>query len=234
MTCRNLFIIVIFGLMFSTFVKASQGLSLGQTRVIFHGGEKRQTLTIKNHAASSWLIQSRVQRDRKSDGGTPFIFRPPLFRLESNSQHTLLIQPILPLSLPEDRESLFTIALLAIPASQLNQGEEIRTSMGIRFFIPLIYRPAKLLSERKGAGIRLRFSSEEDGVLVENPTPFVLTVGSLTLNQKRIDLHGSPLILQPFSRQHISGYKKVSQAQWQVITDYGGLSEPYNYHGESS
>ncbi|HCW46419.1 MAG TPA: long polar fimbrial chaperone LpfB, partial [Erwiniaceae bacterium] len=60
---------------------ASAGVIVGGTRIIFNGAVKENTISVTNPDESPWLIQSWVESDGKSKA--PFIFSPPLFRLDA-------------------------------------------------------------------------------------------------------------------------------------------------------
>ncbi|MEQ5204985.1 molecular chaperone, partial [Providencia rettgeri] len=56
-----------------------------------------------------------------------------------------------------------------------------------------------------------------------NPTPYYLTVVNLKYNQQNCR---KSLILTPFSDTEITGLQgHISQASWQMINDFGGLSD---------
>ncbi|MHA7847365.1 fimbrial biogenesis chaperone [Serratia sp. D1N4] len=196
------------------------GISLSQTRVIFLSTDKTQTLAVKNTAKQSYLIQSRVQLTPDDSTSAPFIVTPPVFSLQPDNQQLLRIIPQ-GTSLPADRESLFYLAVIAIPA---HPGKDIplaKVSMGVRFVIKLFYRPADL---KMAPTCSLRLSSAINGVRIENPTPYFQTLGQLKFNGKPINLDAQPSMLAPMSTQNYTVKERVTQAEWQTVTDYGGLS----------
>lgn len=71
---------------------ASQaGVIIGGTRVIYHGDKKETSINVKNPDKYSYLIQSWVDNENKSEVKAPFIITPPLFRLGSSEENTLRI-----------------------------------------------------------------------------------------------------------------------------------------------
>ena len=100
-----------------------RGLQLSQTRVIFDARAKDTQATIKNNSGRVYLIKADVfatpdgrntQTDPKS--AVPFMVTPPLFRLEPNSQNSVLIVRNGAAQLPADRESVLS-EFLAIPST---------------------------------------------------------------------------------------------------------------------
>lgn len=220
-----LFIVVLLllGPVCSAFATTNGGVSLNQTRMIFAAGDKAQTITVKNTGSQSYLIQSRIQRDLQGQGSAPFIVTPPLFPLgpKRNQLLRILKQDE---TLPADRESLFYISVLAIPAQTEPASAEARLSMGFQFMIKLLYRPQGLNISAPEASCLLQFSRTPNGVRVENPTPYFLTFGSLTFGPDAIDLNTQPSMVAPMSAETYPATWPVGLVQWQTLTDAGGLS----------
>ncbi|VXC94684.1 Pilus assembly protein PapD [Enterobacterales bacterium 8AC] len=202
---------------------AGGGVSLSQTRVIFLSSDKAQTLAVKNTGNLSYLIQSRVQQAPDDVTPAPFVVTPPLFTLKPDSRQLLRIIPQ-GTALPTDRESLFYLAILAIPAQTDNSIPQTQLSMGVRFIIKLFYRPAGLKMPPGKAHCNLRFSHTANGVRVDNPTPYFQTLGNLKLNMAPVNLDAQSSILVPMSGQNYPAQQRITKAEWQTVTDYGGLS----------
>nr|WP_282551860.1 fimbria/pilus periplasmic chaperone [Providencia rustigianii] len=99
---------------------AEGGLRLAQTRVIFDAANPNAKIAIKNSSPQVYLIKADVINTPEGNAhkpAPPFIATPPMFRLEKESQNTLLIVRNGTAELPTDRESVFYLSLLAIPAT---------------------------------------------------------------------------------------------------------------------
>ncbi|CNK21840.1 putative fimbrial chaperone protein [Yersinia enterocolitica] len=203
------------------------GISLSQTRVVFLATDKAQTLTVKNSDNQTYLIQSRVQRHLDDAASAPFIITPPLFPLRADNRQVLRILPQETASLPTDRESLFYLSVLGIPAQAEQQSASSQVSMGLRFMIKLFYRPAGLAVSQDAAACGLEFSATAQGVRVNNPTPYYQTLGELMLNHTAINLDKHPSMVAPMSTVTYAAPAPapVTQAKWQTINDFGGLSD---------
>ncbi|VXC69897.1 MULTISPECIES: fimbrial biogenesis chaperone [unclassified Serratia (in: enterobacteria)] len=207
---------------------ASDGVSLSQTRVIFSSEDKAQTIKVKNTGAKNYLIQSRVQRDPNSASAAPFVVTPPLFPLGAESSQLLRILKQ-DQALPTDRESLFYLAVSAIPAQSAPVEQEARLSMGFQFVIKLFYRPAGLKIAAEKAYCQLKITPTAQGIRIENPTPYFLSFGALTFDQSAVDLDAQPAMIAPLSSEIYPASKRVKQVHWQAINDFGGLSAPCQY-----
>jgi fimbrial chaperone protein len=202
------------------------GVSLSQTRVVYLATDKAQLLTVKNTGQQRYLIQSRVLRSPDDASSAPFLVSPPLFTLQPNSRQLLRIVPQGDV-LPADRESVFTLSVLAIPAqAEPNTTASTRVSMGIRFGLKLFYRPAGLKERAEGLSCDLQVSTAPGGIRIDNPTPYYQTFGQLALDGLPVKLDARSSMLAPHSAQHYSATGRVIQANWQTLTDEGGLSAP--------
>lgn len=218
---------------------ANGGLSLSQTRVVFDGKMKSSKITINNNSERVYLINSRVLKtpsDQEKGAETlPFMATPPLFRLEKNSQNTVLISRQNTSSLPTDRESVFYLSFLAIPSIQKNSAaseEDMTTtqvSLGLRMLIKLFYRPSDLSLPVSAAPEKLRFSQQGKQLFVENPTPYYLTFAQLKLDEHTINVREQGAMIAPFSSQTYHVQTPVKTIYWNVINDYGGISETFQW-----
>lgn len=210
------------GTSFASSDLAGGGVSLSQTRVIFSATDKAQALKIKNSGQERYLIQSRVQGAAGETISAPFVVIPPLFTLQPDSHQQLRIVSQGG-ALPEDRESLFFLSILAIPAQQAPNMDVSKVSMGIRFGLKLFYRPTKLGAGPQACSLQVR--RLPDGVLIENPTPFFQTFGQLKLNNIPVNLDAQASMLNPYGSQHYPMDERAMQAEWQTINDYGALTK---------
>nr|WP_314266658.1 molecular chaperone [uncultured Moellerella sp.] len=215
---------------------ADGGLRLGQTRVVFDANSNSAKVTIKNNSQQVYLIKASVMNTPDGNDNKlqlpPFMVTPPMFRLEKDSQSTVLVARSNISQLPTDRESIFYLSFLAIPAtSKVGAPEENMTnaqvSVGIRNVIKLFYRPTGLPLHIQEAQGKLTFRQVSNQVLVSNPTPYYLTLAQLTFNTQSVDVRELGPMIAPFSTNTYPALGAISQAHWTVITDYGDLSTSY-------
>lgn len=205
---------------------ADGGISLSQTRVVYLSTDKAQTLTVNNTDNRAYLIQSRVQTASDDAASASFMVTPPLFTLQPGNHQLLRILLAQGGGLPADRESVFYLSVLAIPAKEEKAASPVQVSMGMRFVIKLFYRPAGLKVQAEATACRLRFLPVPEGVRVENQTPYFQTLGQLTFNQTPVNLDHQPAMLAPLSAQVYPAPRGSLEARWRTVTDYGGLSTP--------
>ncbi|WP_118985125.1 fimbrial biogenesis chaperone [Photorhabdus sp. CRCIA-P01] len=202
------------------------GLSLNKTRVIFTQGERAQTLTVVNTTPQAWLVQVRITENQEKTAPA-FVVTPPLFRLEANSQNSLRILPAFNRPpFPMDRESLGYVRMNAIPATQSVTDEPVRdqASMSVGMRIKFFWRPRDLPMLPEEAYGQLRFQSQPDGIKACNPTPYFLSLDSLTLDGQALDLNRYPSMIAPQDCVTYVGQGGKKSVSWSMINDYGGAS----------
>lgn len=225
---KRIILVVIFLACISTKLYAQQdGISLGQTRVIFSEGEKAQVMTVYNRGAKSYLIQTRVYSDKDMLTAAPFVATPPLFLLKGDSQQILRIVKQEG-ALPSDRESVFYLAVLAIPSQNKDENQDdgkANVSMGFRFVVKLFYRPKNIASASAEGACNLNITANSEGYIISNPTAYYQTLGRLYINNRDVNLDKIPSMISPLSHQKYNFKEPIHSIKWNVINDYGGLSK---------
>lgn len=200
---------------------ATAGVIVGGTRIIFHGAKKETTISVTNPDDSIWLIQSWVESP--DNNKAPFIFSPPLFRLDGQQKNVLrLIYTGAPL--PPDRESLFWANIKSIPNAA---DEENILQIAIKTQIKLIWRPASLQKTVSLAEMnQLRWRWLPGKLQVSNPTPYYMNFHSIEVNGKAIaDAQWvAPFAVKEYALPQLARSGKVS---WRLINDYGAITPPF-------
>lgn len=231
----SIIILMISGL-YTSMSDAKGGLRLAQTRVVFDAAQSDAKITMLNNSPQVYLVQASVFNtpDPQDVTASPFMVTPPLFRLEPESQHTALVVRLGTTPLPADRESVFYLSLLAIPASS-KAGEpeanmtQAQVSIGIRNIIKLFYRPVALPMNSAAAYSKLTFQQAGGRIEVSNPTPYYVTLAQMTVNKQLLDVSLHDPMIAPFSQQSYPFTGQGTQVEWSAITDFGDMSP--RYHG---
>ena len=220
---------------------AEGGLSLSQTRVIFDAKAKSAKVTLNNQSDRVYLVNSRVlptpDANSQTSEAMPFMVTPPLFRLEKASRNTVLIAKNDTSKLPTDRESVFYLSFLAIPAVKNNNESELeegmtttQVSFGVRTVIKLFYRPSDLAIPAAAAPERLTFAQQSALLTVNNPTPYYVTLAQLTLDGRVVNVREQGAMIAPFSQKtYVVNGAIANKIEWSVITEFGGVSEAFSW-----
>lgn len=131
---------------------ANASIVLDGTRVVYPAGKKEVTVTVSNQNNNPVLIQSWIDSGNPDDAAsqnTPFILTPPINRIDAGKAQTLRISYLGSATLPTDRESVFYLNVLEVPAKAKDMDEKSKLNIAFRSRIKLFYRPNDLLVQQR-------------------------------------------------------------------------------------
>lgn len=219
------------GLLFlASALPASAAIVINNTRVIYPQNEREITVRIDNQGKGPVLLQSWIDDgDARAlpDGmHVPFVLTPPVNRIDAGKSQSVRIR-YTGRSLPSDRESLFWLNALEIPARQKSVESQNLLQMAFRTRIKLFFRPDGLKGEPETAGRTLRWEADPGQVTAVNDTPWHVSLLSI-----HVLAGGKPQTIEgdtvaPFSRRAftVSGHGRSQVSGWQYINDYGAIQD---------
>ncbi|CAI1222795.1 Chaperone protein fimC precursor [Serratia fonticola] len=202
-------------------LRAQAGVALGATRVIYPAGQKQISLGVSNNNDKDvFLIQSWVENDNgQKEGG--FVITPPLFVMQGKKENTLRIIDATNDGLPKDRESLFWVNVKAIPSLDKNQQKENTLQLAITSRIKLFYRPLNLSIAPEKAPEKLTFIRSANALVINNTTPYFLTVTELNAGTRVLDT----VMVPPMGSATVKLPNDAGRAiSYRTINDYGALT----------
>ncbi|WP_127959443.1 molecular chaperone [Serratia microhaemolytica] len=217
---------------------ALAGISIDSSRIVFHASNdsRGQSVGVTSAASSPqpYLVKAQVTRDLQGlETQTPFVVTPALFRLEPGSTNQVLVMKRSG-KLPQDRESIFYFRSLAMPAGKKlspNEAPVIGGTLKVATaaVIKLFYRPAGLkFSQRQAMGM-LQFSRSEQGLKVNNPTPYYITLSTLHVAGSVVSLNiaDGETLIAPFSHKIYINAPQQGKVEWKAINDFGATEAFY-------
>lgn len=213
---------------------AQASIVIDGTRVIYDGKKKEVTVTLTNNNKAPVLIQNWIddgeQKAAPEKITVPFILTPPINRVDPGKGQTLRISYTGAPALPTNKESVFWLNVLEIPAKQKNATEDAsRLSIAFRSRIKLFYRPAGLAGDPLQAPLQLKWQVTDGGVNVTNPSAYHVSLSTVTYKSggKTVEAPGN--MIAPGATQHYSfagvNVTTVNQVTYSAINDYGSLVE---------
>lgn len=207
---------------------AQASVVISGTRFVYPSQEKSIAVLLNNADSTPVLVQSWLEQanDSQSAEKVPFVIMPPLTRIEPQTSQSLRIrhtgEP-----LPQDRESLFYLNILDIPAKPKGeQASKNYLQFTFRSRLKFFYRPNKLSYTVDEAYDKVVWSLQGNQLNFTNPTPYYITYAGIELKQDEMVTHTTSEIdmVAPFSTQSVAlkEVPKANQVQWYVINDYGG------------
>lgn len=214
---------------------------MDSSRLVFSAlsGTQGQIIGVTSSAQSTvpYLVKAQVLGDVQGTNiQTPFSVTPSLFRLEIGATNQLRIIKTGDQVLPNDKESLFYLRVMALPAEQKNTntasanvGSSIVVSTGN--IIKLFYRPQEFSISQQQAMSSLQFTQQGQILKVNNPSPYFITLSSLSVGGKNVNINVSRqnTMIAPFGTLTYPNINVAGKVTWQAINDYGGVEK---FHGD--
>ncbi|EPL9568065.1 fimbrial biogenesis chaperone [Providencia rettgeri] len=220
-------IVFIFCFIFSMHSFANNIIVNG-TRFIYPGNEKEITVQLNNTADRPAIAQAWLDTGDASETPdtikTPFQITPPISRVEAKGGQTLRIKLMDKGSIPQDRESLWWLNILDIPPMAKGKESENQNvlQLAIRSRFKFFYRPTGLGS-RELAPEQLVIKSSGKNIIIDNPTPYYITVTKISTDGKS-GLNDKTVLLEPKSQTTVE-LKQVVRSGSNIvinnINDYG-------------
>ncbi|ELY6247646.1 molecular chaperone [Cronobacter universalis] len=204
-----------------------EGINLDLTRVIFDSQQKSASIKVNNFGNKTWLLRSWVSEYNSDKRNKNFILTPPLYRISHDESIQLRIDSISQ-SLPMDKESVFRINVLAIPAIQKDDSATSQNSTKLQFAInnriKLFFRPHNLNKQDivDAAFKSLKISKNKNNVQIKNPTPYYITMDDVKINGKKVTAI-EDFMVAPYSTLNIPERNAISFS-FTTINDFGGKS----------
>jgi chaperone protein EcpD len=165
------------------------------TRFIYPAGQKSLTLRTGNAGQHPILVQSWLDSgDFTADPShetVPFLLTPPVFRLDPAGRMSLLLRHTGE-AMPNDRESVFWINFLEVPARDPSQKNLLQLAYRLR--MKVLYRPAGLpgsASEAIGK-VAWTYHAAEGEIEANNETPYFVSLAQVELEPEAAAGGGPP------------------------------------------
>ncbi len=219
-------------------VPAQAALVLNGTRVVFPERERDVTVRVENTSeqpvlAQSWIDDGRIDVPPEQLQ-VPFVVAPSLKRVEPGRGAVLRITHT-PAALPGDRESVYWLNVLEVPASQKDSDNQLR--FGFRTRIKLFFRPTALADGADAAPDQLVWKAvaatsgggkREFMLEVTNPTPYYVSFGKVESDPGGTFVSAGGGMVEPFGSARfelpgsVASPHKPAIVRYMVIDDYGG------------
>lgn len=206
------------------------GMVLNGTRVVYSAEQREVTVNMKNTGANPVLVQSWIDMGNLSDTPdkiiSPFILTPPITRVDAGKGQTLRISLVDGKKLSSNKESVFYLNVLEIPARSKNNEQPNHLSIAFRTRVKLFYRPQGLPGNAEDAPEQLKWSLSNGGVTVNNPTAYYVTLGTVTYSEdgKKYVAEGDMIAPGASDNVHfnnVSTVRDIHSLSFTSLNDYG-------------
>ncbi|HET7837040.1 MAG TPA: molecular chaperone [Variovorax sp.] len=205
------------------------------TRVIYPGGAKERSIQFTNPDDAPSVLQIWIDSGNADStpetAEAPFVATPPVFRIEPKSGQTARLI-FTGKGLPQDRESVFFLNTIQIPALSTSHAERNKMLLLLRNRIKLFYRPAGIAGDPERAADTLSFSAVREGddwkITATNDSAFHISLTDARITGAGEDIVLAPDMLAPkasFDWRIKSGADLLaagSRISFSYVNDYGG------------
>ena len=205
---------------------AQAAIALDRTRIIFDGSLQSVSLSLSNQNKQlPYLAQGWLEDEQGNKITSPLTVLPPVQRIEPGKPSQVKVQSLPDIRrLPQDRESLFYFNLREIPPKS-DKPNSLQIALQTR--IKLFYRPAAIAIESNAAPFQtqLTLSRQGDKYVVNNPTPYYVTLVDAASTKKSEGAKGfEPLMVPPKSSAPMTVNAEAvgTNPVLTYINDYGG------------
>jgi fimbrial chaperone protein len=198
-------------------------------RIIYPAQSREKTLQFSNDDDTPYLIQVWLDiNNAKSTPETadaPFIASPQIFRMNPHSGQSVRLTYVGE-ALPKDRESLFYLNYLNLPALKGNDKQQNKLVLLVTNRVKVFYRPEGLSGNANHVIDQLQVQYRGKSLFVNNPTPYYASISQATLlsGSKRTNIDQADMI-PPYSQATwlINGVSSVASLKvvLKVVNDYG-------------
>lgn len=203
------------------------------TRVIYDGDQREISVRLTSTGNQPVLVQSWID-DGDANASperihTPFTLTPPINRINPEKSQNLRISYTGTPALPQDRESIYWLNVLEIPAMK-KSNKENKLQVAFRTRIKLFFRPAALADRTRviAAAESLKWSISDNTLTATNESPYFVSLVEVAIKGagKQGSVEGE--MVYPSSSQTFALPKSVragtgSVLIYQYINDWGAL-----------
>ncbi|WP_353075244.1 fimbrial biogenesis chaperone [Stenotrophomonas sepilia] len=182
-------------------------IGVEHTRIV-HSDQHTLMIRVWNRGERDSLIQSWVDDGNKAEAlehvKVPYVVTAPLLRLGKGRNRDLVIKALSTAQLPQDRESVFWLNILDVPARELGASEELRLDYAVNWRVKLFHRPSGLQGSPASSAERLqwRVKRDESGgarLVAANTSPLHVSLSSVRVNGVGLELTPQSALVRPFS-----------------------------------
>lgn len=203
---------------------ATADIVITGTRFVYLEKEKEVTVKIDNVGEKPALAQVWIDAGdpeaTPENARAPFTITPPINRINGGKGQTLRIM-YTGETLPRDKESLFWLNVLEIPASP--KGKNNQLQLAVRSRLKIFYRPQGLPGTSNEAGKSIRWKKVSGGIEGYNPTPYFVSVARITAdNGGKLPMADGGMIA-PGGKSLFRTKKSAATVYPAYISDEGGI-----------
>jgi chaperone protein EcpD len=200
------------------------------TRVIYQGNKNEVTVSLTNRNTRPVLVQSWIDTGNEKAApekiSVPFVLTPPVNRVDPNQGQTLRISYTGVPALPADKESVYWLNVLEVPAKDKNSSDsQQKLNVVFRTRIKLFYRPEGLTGSSIDAPDELHWHLGAQKVIVQNDSRYNITIFDIAYKDNAVSSESAGKMVAPGESQQftLKNAGNIDALSFNTINDYGAL-----------
>lgn len=207
-----------------TSIVSEAAINLDRTRIIFNGNDKSASIILQNQSKTSpYLAQSWLENAAGQKIDSPLVALPPMQRIDAGQKSQVRIMKLPDADkLATDRETLFYFNVREVPPkSEMTNVVQIAIQNRVKLF----YRPTAIKADYNEIWQeKLQLSKQGESLKIHNPTPYYITLGYLSQDNRGNFPGFDSLMIAPFGTE-IAKTPGYSGNRYSVgyMDDFGGM-----------
>ena len=198
--------IVCCGLMLMLAFPAAADLKVEGTRVVLDGSKQGDSIRIGNTGDAPVMVQTWIDDgDAYAKPETlrvPLATTTPMFRLNPGTRRDIHVRTVESEHLPRDRESLFWLNILDVPAREAD-GNRAAIEQAVHWRLKVFHRPAGLSGKPEAAidALKWEIRRSTSGALVlhaRNPSAYFVSLRKVVLNGNPVAVSAVDAAVPPY------------------------------------
>lgn len=173
-------------------------IGIQATRLVHEADARMVSMRVWNNGKVPGLVQSWVddgtEGEEQRNQRFPFFASPPLFTLQPGGNRDISVNWLGSAGVPVDRESMYWLNMLSVPASRKTAGEAgVNIDVAVRVRVRLLHRPAGLPGKAEDAPAQLQWELQGTGpgsttLVARNPSAYHVSISALSLGEQSIEV----------------------------------------------
>ena len=210
---------------FSMMSSAFADIVITGTRFVYPEKEREVTVKIDNVGDKPALAQVWIDAGdpdaTPETAKAPFTITPPINRINGGKGQTLRMI-YTGEKLPGDKESLFWLNVLEIPATKKDKQNQLQ--MAVRSRIKIFYRPQGLAGSANQAGKSVVWRKVNGGIEGSNPTPYFVSLANITEDKEGKTVVANGGMIAPGGKSVFPMKKHLATIYPSYISDEGAIN----------
>lgn len=199
-------------------------IHLDQTRIIFNSRNQSVSIILTNQSKTlPYLAQSWLENAAGERVDSPLIALPPMQRINAGKKSQVRIMKLPDAKmLATDRETLFYFNVREIPP-QSEMANVVQIAIQNR--VKLFYRPTNIDYDYNEVWQeKLQLSKQGESLKIHNPTPYYITLGYLSQDNRGNFPGFDSVMIAPFATEWVKtpGYSGIRYSVG-YMDDFGGI-----------